>query len=97
MIQARVIRPVWATKRVAAFPAGALLEVEELASTRRLVALDQLGAGPGDIVLVSVGSSVTNALPGNPPLDALVVGMVDELDSKTYPTTAPLNEGKNIK
>ncbi len=78
MIQASVVGPVWATKRVADFPAGALLEVEEDGTSRRLVALDQLGAGPGDNVLVALGSAVARHMPGHPPLDALIVGVLDE-------------------
>jgi ethanolamine utilization protein EutN len=79
MIKATVIGPVWATKRIDGFPAGALLEVEQEGTARRLVALDHLGAGPGDNVLVTVGSAVTRHLPGEPPLDALIVGVLDDL------------------
>lgn len=78
MIRGSVVGPVWATKRVAGFPVGALLEVEEVGTSRRLVALDQLGAGPGDNVLVALGSAVVRHMPGNPPLDALIVGVLDE-------------------
>jgi ethanolamine utilization protein EutN len=79
MIKATVIGPVWATKRIDGFPAGALLEVEQEGTGHRLVALDHLGAGPGDNVLVTVGSAVTRHLPGEPPLDALIVGVLDDL------------------
>jgi len=79
MIKASVIGPVWATKRVDGFPAGALLELEQEGTAHRLIALDHLGAGPGDIVLVTVGSAVTRHLPGEPPLDALIVGVLDDL------------------
>lgn len=78
MLTATVIRPVWATKRVDGFPAGALLELECEGNGQRIVALDQLGSGPGDRVLVTVGSAVTHHLSGNPPTDALVVGVLDE-------------------
>ncbi|MFT4009881.1 MAG: EutN/CcmL family microcompartment protein [Nocardioidaceae bacterium] len=88
MIKASVIGPVWATKRLTELPAGALLELEDEASTRHLVALDQLGAGPGDRVLVALGSAVAHHLVGNPPIDALIVGVLDELTS-----AAPENTG----
>lgn len=78
MIAATVIGPIWATKRLENLPGGALLELEEQSTGKRLVALDQLGAGPGDLVLVTLGSGVANHFPGRAPLDALVVGVVDE-------------------
>lgn len=91
MIRATVIGPLWATKRIDMFPAGALLEVQEVGSDRRLVALDQLGAGPGELVLVALGSAVSHHLAGNAPIDALVVGVIDELPS----TPAEPNLRKN--
>lgn len=79
MIRAKVIGPVWATKRAEHFPAGALLEIQELSTDRRIIALDQLGAGPGETVLVTMGSGVSRHLAGRAPVDALVVGVIDEL------------------
>lgn len=78
MIKATVHGPIWATKRIENLPGGALLEVEEHGTGRRLVALDQLGSGPGDVVLVTLGSGVAAHFTGKAPLDALVVGVVDE-------------------
>lgn len=78
MIKATVLGPIWATKRVENLPGGALLELEEHATGKRLVALDQLGSGPGDVVLVTLGSGVAAHFAGKAPLDALVVGVVDE-------------------
>lgn len=77
MLIAKVIGPVWATKRLEGFPGGALLEVECLSTATRYVALDNLGSGPGDHVLVARGSAVANHLPGTSPADALVVGVID--------------------
>lgn len=78
MIVATVIGPIWATKRVEGLPSGALLELEEVATGSRLVALDQLGSGEGDTVLVTCGSGVSKHFPGKAPLDAFVVGVIDE-------------------
>lgn len=78
MITATVLGPIWATKRLESLPGGALLEVEEHGTGRRMVALDQLGSGPGDVVLVTLGSGVAAHFTGKAPLDALVVGVVDE-------------------
>jgi len=43
-----------------------------------IVAADTLGAGEGEVVLVSFGHSIQYALDENAPIDALVVGIVDD-------------------
>ncbi len=99
MIKAAVIGPVWATKRIEGLPAGALLEVEEEGTAHRLVALDQLGAGAGDKVLVALGSAASRYLAGDPPVDALIVGLLDEIVSRASHTSdahTP-NERKSAK
>ena len=78
MITATVLGPVWATKRLEGFPSGALLEVQRDETVERFVALDSLGSGPGDRVLIALGSSVSDHLPGSTPVDALVIGVLDE-------------------
>ena len=46
-----------------------------------LVAVDELGAGEGDIVLVAQGSSARlGANDRDTPLDAIVIGIVDTVD-----------------
>ena len=92
MIKATVLGPVWATKRINGFPAGALLEIEHDGTGQRYVALDNLGSGPGDHVLVALGSAVSQHLPGTPPTDALVVGVIDEPTPRTANT--PTTPGK---
>lgn len=91
MRKALVIGPVWATKRLSQFPGGALLEVQTDDGSERFIALDQLGCGPGDEVLICQGSAVSRHLPGDPPLDALVVGVIDE---STRATTGATPLGK---
>lgn len=86
MIKATVIRPVWATKHLDGFPSGALLEVQRDETSERVVALDCLGSGPGDRVLVALGSSVSNHLSRSAPVDALIVGVLD-LPSNSDSTT----------
>jgi len=77
-----VVGKVWATKRVAELPSGALLEIaveEEDEMDERVVAFDPLGAGVGERVLVTQGS-VAKAWfkDGNNVVDALVIGILDE-------------------
>lgn len=81
MITATVLGPVWSTKRIETLPAGAFLRLENTVSKEQLVALDLLGSGVGDTVLVSQGSVVTASLPKNAPIDALIVGVVDETNN----------------
>ncbi|MBN2222710.1 MAG: EutN/CcmL family microcompartment protein [Vallitaleaceae bacterium] len=45
----------------------------------KLVAVDTIGAGMGETVLITVGSNANLCLPAqNSPVDAAVVGIVDE-------------------
>lgn len=77
-----VVGRVWATKRVAELPSGALLEVaieEEDEMDERLVAFDPLGAGLGERVLVTQGSVAKGWFKGGAAVvDALVIGILDE-------------------
>jgi microcompartment protein CcmK/EutM len=77
-----VVGKVWATKRVAELPSGALLEIaveEEDEMDECVVAFDPLGAGVGERVLITQGS-VAKAWfkDGNNVVDALVIGILDE-------------------
>ena len=84
MLQATVVGNVWSTKRIDGLPSGAMLEVEVTGSGERLVAFDVLGSGQGERVLVAQGSVAAGWLPGKPPVDALIIGSIDE-----PPTTKP--------
>ena len=78
MIRGHVIGNVWATKRIDHIPPGAFLEVET-AGGGRLVAFDVLGCGEGEEVLVVSGSTAAAWLGGGKtPIDALIVGSVDQ-------------------
>ena len=79
MLQATVVGNVWSTRRVEGLPNGAFLEVEVEGSGSRLVAFDVLGSGVGERVLVATGSVAAAWFPDpHPPLDALVIGSIDE-------------------
>ncbi|KWX01191.1 ethanolamine utilization protein EutN [Carbonactinospora thermoautotrophica] len=78
MLRATVVAPVWSTKRVDGIPGGAFLEVEVDGSGSRLVAFDVLGSGVGERVLVAQGSVASSWLPNHPPIDALIIGSIDE-------------------
>ena len=79
MLKATVVGNVWSTKRVEGLPNGAFLEVEVEGDGARLVAFDVLGSGLGERVLVATGSVAAAHFPSpHPPLDALVIGSIDE-------------------
>jgi ethanolamine utilization protein EutN len=93
MIKATVLGPVWATKRLDGFPSGALLEVQRDETAERYVALDHLGSGPGDHVLVALGSAVAHHLPGSTPADALIIGVIDP--PRAFSNTQPTMKGSS--
>jgi ethanolamine utilization protein EutN len=83
MLRATVTGSVWATRRLDSLPNGALLEVRS-DDGATLIAFDVLGSGVGERVLIVTGS-VASAFfsPEHPPLDALIIGSLDE----STPTT----------
>jgi ethanolamine utilization protein EutN len=78
MLRATVTGSVWMTRRVDSLPSGALLEVKT-DDGATLVAFDVLGSGTGERVLVATGSVASGYFtPEHPPLDALIIGSLDE-------------------
>ena len=78
MLRATVTGSVWATKRLESLPGGALLEVTT-DDGATLIAFDVLGSGVGERVLVATGSVASAYFaPEHPPLDALIIGSLDE-------------------
>ena len=78
MLRATVTGSVWSTRRLEALPNGALLEVRTDDGTT-LIAFDVLGSGIGERVLVVTGSVASAYFaPEHPPLDALIIGSLDE-------------------
>jgi ethanolamine utilization protein EutN len=78
MLQGVVVGNVWSTKRIDGLPNGAFLEIEIAGSGEHLVAFDVLGSGQGERVLIVQGSVAASWLPDRPPIDALVIGSIDE-------------------
>ncbi len=79
-----VVGRVWATKRLDELPTGALLEIDlepgpDGGSGERIVAIDTLGCGEGERVLVVQGSVARAWFSGERVVvDALVIGSLDE-------------------
>jgi len=80
MLRGVVKGSIWSTKRVTELPKGGLLEIElEADGGGSLVAFDPLGCCEGERVLIVQGS-VASAWFGDsrPPIDALIIGSIDE-------------------
>ena len=79
MLKGTVKGAVWSTKRIDNVPHGAFLEVE-LEAGGTLVAFDVLGSGVGEQVLIATGSvAASHFAPAHPPIDALIIGMIDQV------------------
>ena len=71
----KVIGSVWATRKAACLHGQTFLVVK--ADGEEIVAADQVGAGPGDRVLL-VSGTVAGRYCMDAPVDAVVVAIVDE-------------------
>jgi len=83
MLIGKVIGSVIATRKNERLTGSKFLIVESLhgCEPKRVVAVDNVGAGAGEIVLVTTGSAARVAM-DNPaaPVDAVIVGIVDGPD-----------------
>ena len=76
----RVVGAVWGAKHAAGLDGAKLLTVED-ATGGRVVAIDRLGAGPGDRVLVAHGTRVRDLTVGEAvALKDVVVAIIDGVD-----------------
>ena len=87
MIVGKVVGNVWATRKEEGLSGMKLMVVRRLdACTNEeldtLVAVDFIGAGIGERVLVATGSSARNAgdTTCKAPVDATIVGIIDEVE-----------------
>ena len=87
MLLAKVIGNVWSTKKKDSISALRLLFIQPIGKSLKpegnvLVAADEVGAGFGELVIVTQGAPAMHAFDkGEPvPIDAVVVGIVDNLE-----------------
>lgn len=86
MIVAKVVGNVWATRKEDSLQGMKLMIVQAIDAItdkpgNSFVAVDQVGAGIGEVVIVSTGSSARLAKLGrHSPIDAIIVGIVDQMD-----------------
>ena len=82
MIKGIVVSHIVSTKKQDSLVGSKFMEVRivenDLPTDKYLVAVDSVGAGIGETVLVTLGSSARLALANvNSPVDAMIVGIVD--------------------
>lgn len=79
MIIGKVISKVVATRKYDELQGFKFLVIQPFYSNKEdyFVAADAIGAGEGELVLVSTGQAVQYALSKQAPIDAIVVGIVD--------------------
>jgi microcompartment protein CcmK/EutM len=86
MILGKVVGTVWATRKDEQLVGMKLqivqyVELDYSLKKGFVVAVDSVGAGVGEIVLVAQGSSARQtALTHNKPIDAVITAIVDKLD-----------------
>jgi len=86
VIIAKVIGNVWATRKEESLRGYKLLIVRQINEKKQevgdpFVAIDTIGAGVGELVIVTTGSSARK-IEGKEeiPVDAAIVGIVDSMD-----------------
>ena len=77
MLLGQVAGKVWATKKSPALTGQAFLTV--IVGDQLLVCADCVGAGEGETVLVATGGAARVAAGGQIPVDAAIVGIVDNV------------------
>lgn len=83
MLKATVTGRIWSTKKLSEVPTGSMLEVVIDETNSRLLAFDPLGCGEGEKVIIATGSVAAGWFPGkSPPIDALIIGSIDEAATK---------------
>jgi ethanolamine utilization protein EutN len=88
MLLAKVIGNVWSTKKLDKIAALRLLFIQPLGEDLEpagnvLIAADEIGAGFGEMVVVTQGAPAMQAFSKEEliPIDAVVVGIVDNLET----------------
>ena len=88
MFIGRVVGTVWATKKVDNVKSLRFLmvhpvNIDKAPNTNVVVVADTLGAGVGELVIVSYGHAARRALTDQPnelSIEAAVIGLVDEIE-----------------
>lgn len=87
MIVGEVIGNVWATRKEDQLRGLTFLVIEAESGTKaaqgeRIVAVDRIGAGTGDKVLITRGSAASRITGEALPIDAAVIGIIDSVETE---------------
>ena len=88
MFLGKVIGNVWATKKYEALSSMKLMFVQPVnaeheATGEPIIAVDTVGAGPGEIIIFITASEAVIPLPVDfAPVDASIVGIVDTINQE---------------
>ena len=86
MILGKIIGTVWSTRKDENLVGSKFMIVQQLKldltpKENNVIAVDSVGAGVGEIVLVAQGSSARQTtFTKNKPIDAVIMAIVDKLD-----------------
>jgi microcompartment protein CcmK/EutM len=86
MVIGKVIGNLWATRKDEKLHGLKLLvvqhtDLQEQPKSSYVVAVDAVGAGVGDLVMVTTGSSARQSeLTAGKPVDAVISGIIDRID-----------------
>lgn len=81
MRAARLIDNVWATRKIEALNGLKFMLAESIGNeqeAQRFIVADTVGAGIGDRVIVAEGSAAQRIFEKSMPIDAVVIGIIDE-------------------
>ena len=81
MIVGKVIGSVVSTRKCDTLLGNKFMVIQPLTSmgnqSKKIIAVDNIGAGVGELVLVALGSAARVGSHENAPVDAAIVGIVD--------------------
>lgn len=86
MLLGKVVGTIWSTRKDESLVGSKFLIVRQLnldysPKESTVIAIDSVGAGVGEVVLVAQGSSARQTdITQNKPVDAVVMAIVDKLD-----------------
>jgi len=82
MIVGKVVGSVISTRKVKNLIGNKFMVIEPLSSmaksTKKILAVDNIGAGVGELVIVALGSAARVGNHEDTPIDAAIIGIVDE-------------------
>jgi len=82
MIVGKVIGSVISTRKVKNLVGNKFMVVEPLSSMgnpeKKILAVDNIGAGVGELVIVALGSGARVGTHEDTPIDAAIIGIIDD-------------------